>query len=68
VFTGVGFKNWKKALEKESGFKQHETSSEHRNCHLKWINYSQIKSNPKISVASQINEAHLALVKSSLIF
>jgi hypothetical protein len=37
VFTSVGFKNWKRALEKESGFKQHETSSEHRNCHLKWI-------------------------------
>jgi hypothetical protein len=59
VFTSVGFKNWKRALEKESGFKQHETSSEH----LKWINYSQVKSNPRISVASQINEAHLALVK-----
>jgi hypothetical protein len=65
VFTSVGFKNWKRALEKESGFKQHETSSEHRNCHLKWINYSQVKSNPRISVASQINEAHLALVKEN---
>jgi hypothetical protein len=65
VFTSVDFKNWKRALEKESGFKQHETSSEHRNCHLKWINYSQVKSNPRISVASQINEAHLALVKEN---
>ncbi|XP_026819519.1 zinc finger MYM-type protein 1-like [Rhopalosiphum maidis] len=44
VFITIGFKQWKKALDKSSGFKQHESSSEHKKCQLvkenrKYIQY-----------------------------
>jgi hypothetical protein len=65
VFVSTGFKNWKRALERDSGFKKHEVSMEHKNCHLKWINYSKIRANAETSVMSQVNEAHRALVEEN---
>jgi len=64
IFVTTGFKNWKKALEKCSGFKQHETSSEHKQCQLIWTEYLQMKSR-KITVSSLINKGHLKLVKEN---
>lgn len=66
VFVNVGFKNWKRALENDSGFKKHEMSSEHKNNQVKWISFKQMSSNSaNKSVASQISDAHLALVKEN---
>ena len=38
-FSESGFKNWKKAMEKNSGIKQHDKSVSHKLCMTKWEYY-----------------------------
>ncbi|XP_060862268.1 uncharacterized protein LOC132939217 [Metopolophium dirhodum] len=49
---------------KSSGFKRHESSSEHKKCQVMLIEYTSMKGK-NISVSSLINEAHLKLVKEN---
>lgn len=39
IFVTVGYKNWKKALEKSSGFKKHDMSNEHKQCQFMLTEY-----------------------------
>lgn len=64
VFITIGFKHWKKALDKGSGFKRHESSSEHKKCQVMLVEYTSMKIK-NTSVSSLINEAHLKLVKEN---
>lgn len=61
----IAFKNWKNALDNDSGFKKHELSSGHKSCLLKWINYKDSKTGTEKSVMSQMSEAHNKLVKEN---
>lgn len=64
VFVTIGFKNWKKSLEKNSGLKKHEMSNEHKQCQCMWTEYMAMKSK-NVSVSSLINEGHLKLVQEN---
>lgn len=64
MFITIGFKQWKKALDKSSGFKRHESSSEHKKCQVMFVEYTSMK-RKNISVSTLINETHLKLVKEN---
>jgi hypothetical protein len=67
IFINVGFKNWKKAIDQNAGLKLHNVSHEHKNSMIKWASFKEIKirdTNVQ-SVAAQVNEAHLNLVKEN---
>jgi hypothetical protein len=67
IFINVGFKNWKKAMDQNAGLKLHNVSHEHKNSMIKWASFKEIKirdTNVQ-SVAAQVNEAHLNLVKEN---
>lgn len=71
LFTDVGFKNWKKATEKNAGLKQHENSEDHKTCQVKWDSYKNLKSNENsnvVSISSQLNEAHAKLVSENRLY
>lgn len=51
-------------LDKSSGFKRHESSSEHKKCQVMFVEYTSMK-RKNISVSTLINETHLKLVKEN---
>ena len=55
----VGFKNWKKALEK---FRSHEKSIAHKSSFQKWSVGQRMLSTPEANIQSQINHQHKAEV------
>ena len=67
VSVNVRFKNWKRTLEKDAGFKRDEASLEHKSNLVKWISFKQLQQSKSInvSVVSLVDEAHLALVKEN---
>lgn len=64
MFITIGFKQWKNALDKSSGFKRHESSSEHKKCQVMLVEYTSMK-RKNISVSTLINETHLILIKEN---
>ena len=68
AFISVGFKNWKKAMDQTSGLKLHNSSSDHKSCMIKWSSFKQIKASGEGSVAGQLSEAHLNLVKENRLY
>lgn len=66
VFTSTGFSNWKKATEKDAGFKQHENSSSHKSCMIAWDSFSKVKiQEGSTSVMCQISDSHRELVREN---
>ena len=55
AFVKIGFKNWKKALEK---FRSHEKSIAHKSSVHKWIVGQQMLNTPEANIQSQINQQH----------
>lgn len=64
TFINIPFRNWKNALDSDSGFKKHDLSSEHKNCSMKWVTFSRSKTTGQ-SVMSKISEAHQRLVQEN---
>ncbi|KAF0747558.1 zinc finger MYM-type protein 1-like, partial [Aphis craccivora] len=62
IFISIGFKNWKNALDQNSGLKKHHNSEEHKISNTMWVSYSDMKKLNNLSVASFINEGHKKLV------
>jgi hypothetical protein len=62
IFISVGFKNWKNALDHNSGLRKHNNSEEHKISNTMWVSYSDVKKLGNLSVASLINEGHKKLV------
>ncbi|XP_008181033.1 zinc finger MYM-type protein 1-like [Acyrthosiphon pisum] len=62
IFISVGFKNWKNALDHNSGLKKHNNSEEHMISNTMWMSYLDMKKLGNLSVASLINEGHKKLV------
>lgn len=66
VFVTVGYGNWKKALEKDSGFRKHENSFVHKSSQVSWDSYKFLKAKGvNISVATIIDEAYAAEVREN---
>lgn len=66
TFISAGFRNWKRALETEGGFKKHSKSTEHKNNEVKWVSYKSLNDKGNLrSVASMINITHLNLAKEN---
>lgn len=59
-FCKVGFKNWKRSMDKNSGIKGHEKSVMHKTCVAMWEGYKQSKENKSVLV--QLNHANEALI------
>ena len=62
-FYKNGFKNWKKALDKNAGIKGHNKSCIHKTCMMKWEGYKN--SNKSKSILSTLNDANIFLVKEN---
>lgn len=66
TFISCGFKNWKRALEKEAGLRKHGNSTDHKNNEVKWVSYKSLCNKVDSgSVATLMNTAHLNLVKEN---
>lgn len=63
-FIKRGFKNWKRASEKNAGFLQHDNSFLHKKSMVFWSSYKQQQKENK-SVRSQLSNAHQILVKEN---
>jgi hypothetical protein len=55
AFTEVGFKNWKKALDKDRGFYKHENGRAHKICMEKWTE-QELRVTRNAEVSSLVNE------------
>ncbi|XP_050532818.1 zinc finger MYM-type protein 1-like [Daktulosphaira vitifoliae] len=62
-FYKIGFKNWKKALDKNAGIKGHNKSCIHKTCMTKWEGYKNSKKTK--SILTTLNEANLSLIKEN---
>lgn len=62
-FYKIGFKNWKKALDKNAGIKGHNKSCIHKTCMMKWEGYNNSKKTK--SILSILNEKNISLVKEN---
>ena len=61
-----GYKNWKRALEKDAGFRKHENSVVHKTSVVSWDSYREMKrKGTDVSVVTQISEAYAAEVKEN---
>lgn len=67
TFSEIGFKNWKRASEKNHGFRAHERSHDHLTSFTKWKCFQDLLKNKdeKTSVVSILNETHALLVKEN---
>lgn len=63
-FSKSGFKNWKKAMDKNSGIKQHDKSVTHKLCMTKWEGYKMSEKTSK-SVLALINKGNDAIIKEN---
>jgi len=59
AFTEVGFKKWKKALDKERGFYKHESTQAHKICMEKWAE-QQLRISHDAEVSTLANDNVLA--------
>ncbi|KAL4153302.1 hypothetical protein QTP88_001153 [Uroleucon formosanum] len=66
IIHKIGFKNWKKALNKNSGIKGHNKSCIHKTCMMKWEGYNNSKKTK--SILSTLNEKNISLVKENLYY
>lgn len=57
-FSKTGFRNWKKALDKDKGFNKHEKSQAHVSSVLKWAE-KYVRQNKNLEVCSLVNETVL---------
>lgn len=69
AFVTAGYTNWKKALDKESGFRKHDNSVAHKTCQTSWVSYTEMKSRgPGESVATHLSNAHSKQVQENRMY
>ncbi|XP_049274148.1 zinc finger MYM-type protein 1-like [Rhipicephalus sanguineus] len=69
AFVNGGYSNWKKALEKDAGFRKHENSLAHKTCQASWVSYTQMKSGGQSkSVASHLSDAYSREVQENRLY
>ncbi|XP_040079610.1 zinc finger MYM-type protein 1-like [Ixodes scapularis] len=60
VFVTEGYRNWKKALQKDSGLRLHSNSAAHKLCQALWASFKQMKEKgAENSVSVHLSEAYL---------
>lgn len=62
TFTKVGFKNWKKAMDKNSGFAKHAGSNEHVKSISSWACFNERKTTGSKSIACVLNQNHSVII------
>lgn len=66
VFVTEGYRNWKKALQKDGGLRLHSNSAAHKLCQASWASFKQMKEKgAENSVAVHLSEAYLKEVREN---
>lgn len=66
-FVNIGYSNWKRATENNSGLKKHKNSMSHKNCMVLWESYKQMqKANEAKSIVSELSAAHVEEVRKNI--
>ncbi|KAL1425446.1 hypothetical protein MTO96_003524 [Rhipicephalus appendiculatus] len=69
AFVNGGYSNWKKALEKDAGFRKHENSLAHKTCQASWVSYTQMKTRGQSkSVATHLSDAYSREVQENRLY
>ncbi|KAL1466491.1 hypothetical protein MTO96_042696, partial [Rhipicephalus appendiculatus] len=69
AFVNGGYSKWKKALEKDAGFRKHENSLAHKTCQASWVSYTQMKTRGQSkSVATHLSDAYSREVQENRLY
>ncbi|XP_030767531.1 zinc finger MYM-type protein 1-like [Sitophilus oryzae] len=61
-FISLGYNNWKRAMETDSGFRKHLISEQHKKSEVMWTEF-KLKKDKNISVINQLCDANLKQIE-----